>query len=378
MKKKVGMTLAALLAAAVVLSVTAHGAEPPQAVIGSGDGGTAISITDTLRQEQPGEVEKKTVSQTMTLESETDKMEDILPLLKSTMDYRVDGFSGTLILDRDSIQTKETGTSNYSYQLKETKEYTGLDRNDPYYIPKTTEKNGVTLKLADVKWTPMASGAENSEVPYRPYTRLPPFTPGLPGGSKADGYTVTAEYTAEDGVVVIPASEQPGKSQAKPVEHLPDFDQVWEGSTSLSTQGYTLPEDAALPDGSMGLLTIPKLDLSAPVYETEAGGEIESMTKGVAHFAVTSAWEGNIGLCSHNVAPAGAVAYFRDIHQLAEGDIVRYKTALGERQYTVIEVKEIMEDDWSFLGRTDDNRLTLITCITGKPNMRLMVQALEG
>ena len=106
--------------------------------------------------------------------------------------------------------------------------------------------------------------------------------------------------------------------------------------------------------------------------------EMESMTKGVAHFAVTSAWDGNIGFASHNVAPARAVAYFRDIHQLAEGDIVRYKTALGERQYTVIEVKEIMEDDWSFLGRTDDNRLTLITCITGKPNMRLMVQALEG
>lgn len=236
MKKKAGMTLAALLAAAVVLSVTAHGAEPPQAVIGSGDGGTAISITDItpregenkedsendtknytvssyypvsvqtaeeggvqllvktflvsedtdpqtlvekdltrrgvayeaidiLRQEQPGETENKTVSQAVTLESETDKMEDILPLLKSTMDYRADGFSGTLTLDRDSIQVKETGTSNYSYQLKETKEYTGLDRNDPYYIPKTTEKNGVTLKLADVKWTPMASGAENSEVP---------------------------------------------------------------------------------------------------------------------------------------------------------------------------------------------------------------------
>ena len=165
MKKKVGMTLAALLAAAVVLSVTAHGAEPPQAVIGSGDGGTAISITDItpregenkedsendtkgytvssyypvsvqtaeeggvqllvktflvpedtapteliekdltrrgvayevtdiLRQEQPGETEKKTVSQTMTLESETDKMDDVLPLLKSTMDYRTDGFLG--------------------------------------------------------------------------------------------------------------------------------------------------------------------------------------------------------------------------------------------------------------------------------------------
>lgn len=189
---------------------------------------------------------------------------------------------------------------------------------------------------------------------------------------------INRTYTAQDGVVVIPAAEQQGKSQAKPVEHLPDSDQVWEGSTSLSTQDYTLPEDAALPDGPMGLLTIPKLGVSASVYETEEGGEMESMTKGVAHFAVTSAWDGNIGFASHNVAPAGAVAYFRDIHQLAEGDIVRYKTALGEREYRVSEVKEIAEDDWSFLSRTDDNRLTLITCITGKPNMRLMVQALEA
>ena len=266
MKKRARMMLAALLAAAVVLSVTAHGAEPPQAVIGSGDGGTAISITDItpregenkedsengtknytvsshypvsvqtaeeggvqllvktflvsedtdpqtlvekdltrrgvayeatdiLRQEQPGKVEKETVSQAVTLESETDKMEDILPLLKSTMDYQKDGFSGTLVLDKSSVKAKETGTSSYSYQLKETKEYTGLDRNDPYYIPKTTEKNGVTLKLADVKWTPMASGAENSEVPSL-FQATALYT-GTAWGSKTDGYTVTAEYTGE-------------------------------------------------------------------------------------------------------------------------------------------------------------------------------------
>ncbi len=184
-------------------------------------------------------------------------------------------------------------------------------------------------------------------------------------------------YTSEDGVVVIPASPQPGKSQSNPVEHLPDPAQVWEDAVSLSTESYTLPDDATLPDGSVGILTIPKLSLSAPVYETEEGGEMESMTKGIAHFAVTSAWDGNIGLCSHNVAPTGAVAYFRDIHKLAEGDAISYKTALGEREYKVSEVKEIADDDWSFLGRTEDDRLTLITCITGKPNMRLMVQALE-
>ena len=188
---------------------------------------------------------------------------------------------------------------------------------------------------------------------------------------------VNRVYTAQDGTVVIPAAEQPGRSQAKPVEYLPDPDQAWENYTSLSIQGYTLPEDAVLPDGSMGVLTIPKLDLSAPVYETEEGGEMESMTKGVAHFAITSAWEGNIGLASHNVAPAGAVAYFQDIHQLEKGDKLSYKTALGEREYRVTEIKEISEDDWTALNRSEENRLTLITCITGKPNMRLMVQAVE-
>ena len=58
---------------------------------------------------------------------------------------------------------------------------------------------------------------------------------------------VNQTYTAEDGVVVIPASEQPGKSQAKPVEHLPNPDQAWEDYAALSTPGYPLPEDAGWP-----------------------------------------------------------------------------------------------------------------------------------
>lgn len=213
---------------------------------------------------------------------------------------------------------------------------------------------------------------------HKDYTSLP-RTEAIPPAESEVTFNMETNraYTAEDGVVVIPAAPQPGKSQMNPVEHLPAPVQTGSSTTSLSTQGYTLPEDAVLPDGSVGILSIPKLELSAPVYETEAGGEMESMTKGVAHFAMTSAWDGNIGLCSHNVAPAGAVAYFRDIHKLEQGDTLSYKTTLGEREYRVSEVKEISDDDWSFLTRTEDNRLTLITCITGKANMRLMVQAWE-
>ena len=113
------------------------------------------------------------------------------------------------------------------------------------------------------------------------------------------------------------------------------------------------------------------------MYETEDGGELEGMTKGVAHFAITSAWDGNIGFSSHNVAPQGAVAYFGELHLLQKGDKIIYTTALGERQYAVSEIREIAQDNWDYLMRAEDNRLTLITCITGKPHLRLMVQAVE-
>ena len=157
--------------------------------------GIAYKVTDILQQKLSGEVETKAVSQSVTLESETDKTEDILPLLKSSMDYRENGFSGTLALDRGSIQAKAAGNSSYAYTLKEEKEFSNLDRNDLAYIPKTTEKNGITLSLVDVEWTPMASGAENSEVPSL-FSALATYT-GTAWGSKADGYTVTTDYTRE-------------------------------------------------------------------------------------------------------------------------------------------------------------------------------------
>ncbi|RGX56803.1 class D sortase [Anaerotruncus sp. AF02-27] len=194
---------------------------------------------------------------------------------------------------------------------------------------------------------------------------------------------VNRAYTSEDGIVVIQPSGKEEQTAAQNALKLleqaaaADPEQVWTESIPLSAEDYTLPSETALADGSIGTLSIPKISLTAPVYETEDGGELEGMTRGVAHFAITSAWDGNIGLSSHNVVPEGAIAYFGQLHLLKEGDRITYKTALGERSYTVSEVKEIPQDNWDYLMRTEDNRITLITCITGKPNLRLMVQAVE-
>lgn len=185
---------------------------------------------------------------------------------------------------------------------------------------------------------------------------------------------VNPVYDSEDGVVLI-KPEEAVQPNASVYDSQPE--QLWLETETLSTESYTLPTEAKLED-CLAVLTIPRIGISAQVFEAEST-EMEAMTKGIAHFAVTSAWDGNVGLCSHNVAPQGAVAYFRDLHLLEKGDEIRYKTAMGERVYAVSEVKEIHSNDWSYLKNYDDgiNRITLITCVSGKADSRLMVQAVE-
>ena len=107
-------------------------------------------------------------------------------------------------------------------------------------------------------------------------------------------------YTSEDGVVVIGSSAAEMDESVSESNQLIRTDQpetVWEEAVPLSTETFTLPEEITLEDGTIGTLVIPKINLTAPVYETaQHGGEMESMTKGIAHFAITSAWDGNIGV----------------------------------------------------------------------------------
>ncbi len=86
---------------------------------------------------------------------------------------------------------------------------------------------------------------------------------------------------------------------------------------------------------------------------------------------------GNVGLSAHNIALDGSPGYFLNLYKLTPGAVIRYETALGSCEYAVTSVTEIEESDWSMLERTEDNRITLITCISGKPGLRLCVQGAE-
>lgn len=134
---------------------------------------------------------------------------------------------------------------------------------------------------------------------------------------------------------------------------------------------FTSASDLVRSDGSIGTLKIPSLGINMKVWEGET---TQSMAKGLGHYASTSAWNGNIGICGHN---RGAKYVIGNIKDLKPGDIITYTTLLGTRTYKVSFVGIISYTDWSYLQATSDNRITLTTCLANQPTKRVCVQALE-
>jgi len=124
-------------------------------------------------------------------------------------------------------------------------------------------------------------------------------------------------------------------------------------------------------DGSIGILRIPKLNLTVKVYEGET---LENMRKGAGHFEFTSVWDGNIGIAAHNRGSAG---YFAGVKDLNDGDIITFETQYGTRQYAVFSKEKISDTDYSKLVWTSENIITLITCVENSPSQRWAIQGYE-
>ena len=140
-------------------------------------------------------------------------------------------------------------------------------------------------------------------------------------------------------------------------------------STSVSAGQKTAPK--YYEDGSMGTLHIQRLDKTLKVYEGET---LENMKRGIGHFESTSAWDGNVGFAGHN---RGAAGYFGFVKNLNTGDKITYTTPYGSRVYEVSRKEKINEYDYTGLGWSADNTLTLITCVENQSELRWLVQAVE-
>ncbi|MDL2234074.1 sortase [Ruminococcaceae bacterium OttesenSCG-928-L11] len=201
-----------------------------------------------------------------------------------------------------------------------------------------------------------------------------PVPPGRIYDAGKLGDNIIVHDSAEGEIVIGADSTEPTAEPAPLViRTISDPDAIW--STDTYAGNHTPVEKAQMKNGSIGVLTIPKLKLSVNVYESP--DNMEAMSKGVAHFPSTSAFDSNVGLSAHNINLDGSDGYFKYLHTLEKGDGISYQTALGERSYLVESVTTIAASDWSPLGYIDDNRLTMITCISGQADKRLCVTAIE-
>lgn len=123
----------------------------------------------------------------------------------------------------------------------------------------------------------------------------------------------------------------------------------------------------------IGYITIEKIGLEkAPIAD---GTDLNTINSYVGHFKESSYLDGNVCLCSHNRGGKGA--YFGRLKELQQGDIITYITKFETKQYEVKEVKTIEETDFSVIEGTQENQITLLTCVENVENIRLCVIGIE-
>ena len=122
-------------------------------------------------------------------------------------------------------------------------------------------------------------------------------------------------------------------------------------------------------DKIIGTIKINKINFEGTVYE---GTTQDILSKGVGHFKNSPYLNGNVCLAAHNTKD-----FWADLKTLENGDLIIYESFLGTKEYEVYKKTQINETDWLDLEDTNENVLTLITCVKGVREKRLCVQARE-
>jgi len=138
-------------------------------------------------------LETKDVTETVTVETDTKNLDQILEHLASTLPYDDGAFSGELALDHTSLSTEAAGYATRSGKVTATKTIGPLDRNDMSYVPATTVKDGRTLTLSNVEWQVIGTDLVGDTLAPSSYQAVATYSAST-SSKVATGYVTTAEY----------------------------------------------------------------------------------------------------------------------------------------------------------------------------------------
>ena len=131
-------------------------------------------------------------------------------------------------------------------------------------------------------------------------------------------------------------------------------------------------EEQLIQEQEEWYLEIPCINLKANIKE---GTTKEIMDDYIGHFEETSKDLGNVGLAAHNRGYKNN--YFENLKKLEEGEVIQYKYKNLKREYVVEKHIIIKDTDWTNLKDTDENIITLITCVENQPEYRRCIQGIE-
>lgn len=120
----------------------------------------------------------------------------------------------------------------------------------------------------------------------------------------------------------------------------------------------------------IGHLKIDSIGLNAPIKD---GTELRTLKTAIGHFKDTAYFNGNVCLAAHN--RGYNQNFFEKLNEVKKGDKVEYITKYTTQEYYITEIKEVEETDLTVLNPTEQDQVTMITCVKNQREKRLCVIA---
>lgn len=151
-------------------------------------------IFEEMKVKDNSEEDTKECSENVNYHTSTNDAETVVALFSPTVEVTTEnGYAGTLTFDHSTLELTPAGYSSRKFTVTEERSYPNLASADTSLVPKTIDKDGTTLTLADIEWVTAADETINgTEVVVR-YTANAIYT-GTETKTYVNGYTASADY----------------------------------------------------------------------------------------------------------------------------------------------------------------------------------------
>lgn len=151
-------------------------------------------VFEEMKVVDNSEEDTKEYVENINYHTSTNDAEAVIALFSPTIEVSTeDGYIGVLAFDHSTLELTPAGYSSRKFTVTEERSYPNLASADTSLVPKTIDKDGTTLTLADIEWITAADETINgTEVAVR-YTANAIYT-GTETKTYVNGYTASADY----------------------------------------------------------------------------------------------------------------------------------------------------------------------------------------